>query len=60
MVCFGVIKKTMKALAEQRTKNMRVIQEKMQLNEKEMKRFNPVSLDIILDLCYKIMILILC
>lgn len=33
----------MKSLAEQRNKNMKVIQEKMNLNQKEVKRFNPVS-----------------
>ncbi|KAK9279719.1 hypothetical protein L1049_013401 [Liquidambar formosana] len=33
----------MKSLAEQRTKNMKVIQEKMKLNKKEVKRFNPVD-----------------
>uniref|UniRef100_A0A1D1XV04 Putative aarF domain-containing protein kinase 1 n=2 Tax=Anthurium amnicola TaxID=1678845 RepID=A0A1D1XV04_9ARAE len=33
----------MKALADQRTKNMKVIQEKMKLNKKEMSRFNPVD-----------------
>ncbi|KAK3041534.1 hypothetical protein RJ639_002220 [Escallonia herrerae] len=33
----------MKALAEQRTKNMKVIQEKLNLKEKEVKRFNPVD-----------------
>ncbi|GKV37791.1 hypothetical protein SLEP1_g45778 [Rubroshorea leprosula] len=35
--------KTVKSLAEQRNKNMKVIQEKMKLNEKEVKRFNPVD-----------------
>ncbi|KAK7293711.1 hypothetical protein RJT34_16584 [Clitoria ternatea] len=35
--------KTMKSLADQRTKNMKVIQEKMNLDQKEMKRFNPVD-----------------
>ncbi|XP_047970705.1 uncharacterized protein LOC125213942 isoform X2 [Salvia hispanica] len=35
--------KTMKALAEQRDKNMKVLQEKMKLNEKQVKRFNPVD-----------------
>lgn len=34
----------MKMLSEQRSKNFKVIQEKMKLNEKEVKRFNPVSL----------------
>ncbi|KAH0989774.1 hypothetical protein GBA52_001257 [Prunus armeniaca] len=34
---------TMKSLADQRTKNMKVIQDKMQLNKKEVKRFNPVD-----------------
>ncbi|OMO91112.1 Beta-lactamase-related protein, partial [Corchorus olitorius] len=34
---------TMKSLAEQRDRNMKVIQEKMQLNKKEVKRFNPVD-----------------
>lgn len=33
----------MKSLSEQRTKNMKIIQEKMKLNKKEVKRFNPVS-----------------
>ncbi|CAA0814948.1 ABC1 family protein [Striga hermonthica] len=32
-----------KAFAEQRSKNMKVLQEKMKLNEKEVKRFNPVD-----------------
>ena len=32
----------MKALSDQRTKNMKVIQEKMKLSKKEMARFNPV------------------
>lgn len=40
---FSVTKKTMKSLADQRTKNMKAIQEKMNLDQKEMKRFNPVS-----------------
>ncbi|KAF1885660.1 hypothetical protein Lal_00039508 [Lupinus albus] len=35
--------KTMKSLADQRTKNMKAIQEKMNLDQKEMKRFNPVD-----------------
>lgn len=34
---------TVKALAEQRNKNLKVIQEKMKLNQKEVKRFNPVD-----------------
>ncbi|KAI4316173.1 hypothetical protein L6164_024179 [Bauhinia variegata] len=34
---------TMKSLADKRAKNMKVIQEKMNLNQKEMKRFNPVD-----------------
>ncbi|KAF3446469.1 hypothetical protein FNV43_RR11648 [Rhamnella rubrinervis] len=34
---------TMKALAENRSKNLKVIQEKMKLNQKEVKRFNPVD-----------------
>ncbi|WCJ30547.1 ABC1 family protein [Euphorbia peplus] len=34
---------TVKNLSEQRTKNMKVIQEKMKLNQKEVKRFNPVD-----------------
>ncbi|KAJ4826162.1 hypothetical protein Tsubulata_042426 [Turnera subulata] len=34
---------TAKNLSEQRSKNMKVIQEKMKMNEKEMKRFNPVD-----------------
>ncbi|MQM03606.1 hypothetical protein Taro_036394 [Colocasia esculenta] len=33
----------MKALANQRTKNMKAIQEKMKLSKKEMSRFNPVD-----------------
>lgn len=33
----------MKELTDQRVKNMKVIQEKMNLDQKEMKRFNPVS-----------------
>ncbi|XP_002527984.2 uncharacterized protein LOC8282084 [Ricinus communis] len=33
----------MKSLAEQRSKNMKVIQEKMKLSQKEVKRFNPVD-----------------
>lgn len=36
-------RKTVKSLAEQRNKNMKVIQEKMKLSEKEIKRFNPVD-----------------
>ncbi|KAL6549714.1 hypothetical protein OROMI_020202 [Orobanche minor] len=32
-----------KAFAEQRDKNMKVLQEKMKLNKKEVKRFNPVD-----------------
>lgn len=43
---FADPKKTMKSLADQRTKNMKSIQEKMNLDQKEMKRFNPVSSDI--------------
>jgi len=46
VVYFSVTKKTMKSLADQRDKNMKVIQEKMNLDKKEMKRFNPVSSDI--------------
>ncbi|XP_044463826.1 uncharacterized protein LOC123194605 isoform X2 [Mangifera indica] len=34
---------TMKNLAEQRSKNMKLIQEKMKLSQKEVKRFNPVD-----------------
>ncbi|KAK4591570.1 hypothetical protein RGQ29_021679 [Quercus rubra] len=34
---------TMKLLSEKRAKNMKVIQEKMKLNQKEFKRFNPVD-----------------
>ncbi|KAG6649392.1 uncharacterized protein LOC122315961 [Carya illinoinensis] len=34
---------TMKSLSEQRTKNMKLVQEKMKLNQKEVKRFNPVD-----------------
>lgn len=33
----------MKSWTEQRTRNLKVIQEKMNLNEKEVKRFNPVD-----------------
>lgn len=33
----------MKNLSEQRAKNLKVIQEKMKLNQKEVKRFNPVG-----------------
>ncbi|KAE8700279.1 putative ABC1 family protein [Hibiscus syriacus] len=33
----------LKSLTEQREKNVKVIQEKMQLNPKEVKRFNPVD-----------------
>eukprot|EP00262_Sarcandra_glabra_P015077 TRINITY_DN4574_c0_g1_i1.p1 TRINITY_DN4574_c0_g1~~TRINITY_DN4574_c0_g1_i1.p1 ORF type:complete len:955 (+),score=165.26 TRINITY_DN4574_c0_g1_i1:123-2987(+) len=33
----------MKSLANQRTKNMKVIQEKMKLGKKEISRFNPVD-----------------
>lgn len=33
----------MKSLAEQRSKQMKVIQEKVKLKEKELKRFDPVS-----------------
>ncbi|XP_048436320.1 uncharacterized protein LOC103964508 isoform X2 [Pyrus x bretschneideri] len=32
---------TMKSMVDQRAKNMKVIQDKMQLNQKEAKRFNP-------------------
>ncbi|KAJ0248605.1 ABC1 family protein [Hirschfeldia incana] len=35
--------KTLKSLNDQRTQNMKVIQEKMQLTPKEVKRFNPVD-----------------
>lgn len=41
----------MKALAEQRSKNIKALQEKMNLNQKEVKRFNPVILKIILNVC---------
>lgn len=41
--CVCSVKENMKSMAEQRTKNMKVIQEKMKLNQKEVKRFNPVS-----------------
>ncbi|XP_023916925.2 uncharacterized protein LOC112028464 isoform X3 [Quercus suber] len=34
---------TMNLLLEKRAKNMKVIQEKMKLNQKEFKRFNPVD-----------------
>lgn len=33
----------MKSLSEKRTKNIKAMQEKMKLNPKEVKRFNPVS-----------------
>lgn len=33
----------MKSMANQRDKNMKLIQEKMKLSDKEIKRFNPVS-----------------
>ncbi|XP_057959239.1 uncharacterized protein LOC131151828 [Malania oleifera] len=33
----------MQSFAEQRTKNMKVVQEKMKLSQKEVKRFNPVD-----------------
>lgn len=42
---FPDAKESLKSLEDQRTKNMKVIQEKMNLDKKEMKRFNPVSLD---------------
>ncbi|XP_058222316.1 uncharacterized protein LOC131332233 [Rhododendron vialii] len=32
-----------KSMAEQRTKNLKVLQDKMKLNQKEVKRFNPVD-----------------
>ncbi|KAG7610309.1 UbiB domain [Arabidopsis suecica] len=35
--------KTFKTLNDQRVQNMKVIQEKMQLNQKEVKRFNPID-----------------
>ncbi|KAE9588953.1 hypothetical protein Lal_00012681 [Lupinus albus] len=35
--------KTMKSLADRTAKNMKSIQEKMNLDQKEMKRFNPVD-----------------
>lgn len=38
-----LVKENMKSMAEQRTKNLKVLQEKMKLNQKEVKRFNPVS-----------------
>ncbi|XP_024031657.1 uncharacterized protein LOC21402807 [Morus notabilis] len=34
---------TAKALTEQRNKGMKVIQEKMKLNQREVKRFNPID-----------------
>ncbi|MFQ6638644.1 hypothetical protein Gotur_016647 [Gossypium turneri] len=37
------MKQNLKSLAEQRDKNMKAIQEKLQLNQKEVKRFNPVD-----------------
>lgn len=39
-----LVKQTMKNFAEQRGRNLKVVQEKMKLNEKQVKRFNPVSL----------------
>lgn len=36
-------KENVKSLNGQREKNMKVIQEKMNLDQKEAKRFNPVS-----------------
>ncbi|GAV63660.1 Beta-lactamase domain-containing protein/ABC1 domain-containing protein/WaaY domain-containing protein [Cephalotus follicularis] len=36
-------RENVKSLAERRNKNMKVIQEKMKLDEKEIKRFNPVD-----------------
>uniref|UniRef100_A0A7N0RDB0 Uncharacterized protein n=1 Tax=Kalanchoe fedtschenkoi TaxID=63787 RepID=A0A7N0RDB0_KALFE len=33
----------LKTLSEQRTKNMKVLQDKMNLNKKEVKKFNPVD-----------------
>ncbi|CAN1825570.1 Protein ACTIVITY OF BC1 COMPLEX KINASE 8, chloroplastic [Linum perenne] len=33
----------MKTLTEQRSKNMKVIQERMKLNQKDVKRFNPID-----------------
>ncbi|KAL1212584.1 Protein ACTIVITY OF BC1 COMPLEX KINASE 8 [Cardamine amara subsp. amara] len=35
--------KTLKTLNDQRLQNMKVIQEKMQLSQKEVKRFNPID-----------------
>jgi len=49
---FPDAKETLKSLENQRTKNMKVIQEKMNLDKKEMKRFNPVSSDINLHYFY--------
>ncbi|KAI3690319.1 hypothetical protein L2E82_48299 [Cichorium intybus] len=34
---------TVKSLQEQRAKNMKIVQEKMKLNKKEVKRFNPID-----------------
>ncbi|KAK9077791.1 hypothetical protein SSX86_006129 [Deinandra increscens subsp. villosa] len=34
---------TVKSLTEQREKNMKIIQEKMKLSKKEVKRFNPID-----------------
>ncbi|KAM7260722.1 hypothetical protein ACFE04_011395 [Oxalis oulophora] len=34
-------RQTVKSLTEQRDKNMKAVQEKMKLNQKEAKRFNP-------------------
>lgn len=42
----------MKSLAEQRSKNMKMIQEKMKLKQKEAKRFNPVSPNAISSFLY--------
>lgn len=33
----------MKSMVDQRDKNMKIIQQRMKLSEKEIKRFNPVS-----------------
>lgn len=36
-------RETMKSMAEQRTKNLKALQEKTKLNQKEAQRFNPVD-----------------
>lgn len=38
-----LVKENMKSMAEQRTKNLKALQEKTKLNQKEAQRFNPVG-----------------